>query len=104
MANQIRSLIPAIIISATLLPTPLLAADEDEKPVDMASYLCKDMMRLSGTDRDIAMGILHGYVLGKKGATSFVSSELNAQSNEFFEVCLENPQAKAMATFEEITK
>ncbi|NVK40297.1 MAG: hypothetical protein HWE39_03570 [Oceanospirillaceae bacterium] len=104
MRKMIRTLIPTFIASATLFSAPLIAAEEEEKPVEMSSYLCKDVMRLSGSDRDIAMALMHGYILGKKGETTFVSTELNQQSNEFFEVCLDQPQANAMATFEEVTK
>lgn len=104
MALQIRTLIPAVFVSATLLSSPLIAAEAEEKPVEIGSYLCKDIMRLSGTDRDIAIALLHGYMLGKKGAVSFVSSELSKLSNDFMEACLDNPQGNAMSTFEEMAK
>jgi hypothetical protein len=53
----------------------------------MSHYLCKDIMRMSGEERGVALGVMHGYALGKKGATSFKSDESNALSNDFIEYC-----------------
>ena len=70
----------------------------------MTAYLCKDVMRKSGEERAVTMGVLHGYRLGKKGATTFVSQNLAKMSDEFVEYCLDNPHEKAMASFEKLAK
>jgi hypothetical protein len=59
---------------------------------------------MSDQDRAVTLGVLHGYRLGKKGATSFVSDDLAKLSNEFIEYCLDNPHEMAMAGFEKLAK
>jgi len=75
-----------------------------ERTTDMNAFLCKDIMRLSGEDRSIAIGLMHGYFLGKKGATGYVSSALSKASDDFVEYCLDNPAAKALETFAKFAK
>jgi len=102
MSKLNRFLIPAAFIALPLLHAPAGAAESEV--VDMTSYLCKDIMRMSDDDRAVTMGVLHGYRLGKKGATTFVSDDLAKVSNEFVEYCLDNPHEKAMASFEKLAK
>lgn len=65
-------------------------ADEDGmRTVD--SYTCRDVMRMSGDDRDIAVAFLHGYVLGSSGDTEFDPEDLFAATDMFIEFCLDNP-------------
>ena len=47
---------------------------------------------------------MHGYALGKKGATSFNVDASNKLSNDFIEYCLDNPRAKALESFERLVK
>jgi hypothetical protein len=47
---------------------------------------------------------MHGYALGKKGATTFNSDNANALSNDFIEDCLANLRAKALESFEKLVK
>ena len=79
-------------------------AEEGQKPTDLKSYACKDIMRLSGTDRDIALALAHGYVLGKKNQTQFVTEELAGISDMFVEHCLDNPAENALQAFEKLAK
>ena len=65
---------------------------------DLSTYLCKDVMRASGTDRDVAVGILHGYVQGTKGTTVYDASKLSTASDQFLEYCLDHPNEGALAT------
>ena len=102
MLKPIHSLVVTAFLTVPLLhATAGAAADE---VVDMNSYLCKDIMRMSGEERGLALGVMHGYALGKKGATSFKSDDANALSNDFIEYCLDNPSAKALESFEKLTK
>jgi len=102
MSKLIYSLIPAAFFALPLLHAPAAAAESEV--VDMTQYLCKDVMRMSGEERAVTMGVLHGYRLGQKGAATFVSGDLAKLSDEFVEYCLDNPHEKAMASFEKLAK
>ena len=74
-------------------------AEADSKAGDLNNYLCKDLMRFSGTTRDIAIGVLHGFYLGKKNTTTYDIESLSQKTDEIIEYCLDNPNAKALAAF-----
>jgi len=97
-----HSLTLTTFLTFPLLHTPVGAAEGEV--VDMNHYICKDIMRMSGEERSVALGVMHGYVLGKKGATSFNSDDANKLSNDFIEYCLDNPRAKALESFEKLVK
>jgi HdeA/HdeB family len=59
-------------------------------------YQCKDVMRESGSNRDVAIAFLHGYVLGKANASNFNLDVLERQTDSFIERCLNNPNEKAV--------
>lgn len=80
------------------------AAQLKDSPTELGSYLCKDVMRMSGDDRVIALSVLHGYFLGKKGAMSYVSAALAKVTDEFTDYCLDNPNAKALDAFGKFAK
>jgi len=96
------ALVPAAVLALPFLSGTLNAAEAEV--VDMNSYLCKDLMRMDSEERRITLGVLHGYVLGKKGATSFVSDDLSKLSDQYIEYCLDNPQEKALPAFEKLAK
>jgi hypothetical protein len=58
-------------------------------------YLCKDVMRESGNNRDVAIAFLHGFMLGKSNTSSFNLEVLEKQTDAFIERCLNNPNEKA---------
>lgn len=62
---------------------------------DINSYTCKDVMRMSGEDRDISISYLHGYWLGKSGKTKFSKKHVMAATDSFVDYCLDNPAHKA---------
>jgi len=102
MSKVIRALVPAAFVSISLLNAPAGAAEG--KAVDLTAFLCKDIMRASGEERAVTIGALHGYMLGKTGATTFDPDHLADVSNEFVEYCLDNPLEKAMASFEKLAR
>ena len=104
MSKLMKKLAPTAFIVASLFPVHLLAAEAKDNVVDMNSYLCKDMMRMSGEDRAIGLAVLHGYVLGKKGAVSYDTTALSMVTDEFIDYCLDHPNDKALASFEKIAK
>ena len=70
--------------------------DVNNEKVSLGSYVCKDIMRLSGDERDIALSFMHGYYLGKKGATDYVAGVLGKASDDFMEYCLDHPNDNAL--------
>jgi hypothetical protein len=77
-----------------------LAADQR----DFGTQSCKDVMRLSGTDREIALAFAHGYVLGKKGTTQYDVDTLARITDDFIDYCLDNPVQNALQSFEKIAE
>jgi hypothetical protein len=73
-----------------------LAAAPNAKNRNIDQYTCKDVMRESGANRDVAIAFLHGFLLGKSGGATFNIDVLHKQTNDFIERCLENPHEKAV--------
>jgi hypothetical protein len=87
----------AILGAAVLLAgaiAPIAAQDSKDRAVEQ--YSCKDIMRESGANRDVAIAFLRGFMLGKSGSTKFNLDVLHKQSDDFIERCLANPDEKAM--------
>ena len=61
-------------------------------------------MRLNGSDRDIAIGVLHGFLLGKKGTAKYSSEQLVKATDQFIEHCLDNHKAKAVESLSKFVK
>lgn len=80
------------------------AMGQDANLKDLKSYSCKDIMRLSGGDRDLAIGVLHAYFLGEKGTTQFDVQKLSDRTDKFIESCLDNPKDNAFELMEKLTK
>jgi HdeA/HdeB family len=71
-------------------------AAQDAKDRSIEQYFCKDVVRESGVDRDVAIAFLHGFLLGKSGSAKFNLDVLHKQSNAFIERCLDNPGERAL--------
>ena len=87
----------AVLGAAVLLAgatVPISAQDSKDRAVEQ--YSCKDIMRESGANRDVAIAFLRGFLLGKSGSTKFNLDVLHKQSDDFIEHCLSNPNEKAM--------
>jgi hypothetical protein len=54
-------------------------------------------MRETGSNREVAIAFLHGYLLGKSGGQKFDVQILSKQSDAFTELCLDNPNESAAA-------
>jgi hypothetical protein len=86
-------------ISLTVLLVGLdgsLAFAQDQKDRTVEQYTCKDIMRESGANRDVAIAFLHGFLLGKSGNSKFNLDALYRQSDDFIERCLNNIGEKAI--------
>ena len=93
----------AVLAALSLAGTGALAA-ETKGTKDLRSYVCTDVMRMSGEDRQIALAIVHGYALGKKGTTRFDVDALAQITDKFVEYCLDHPAENALESFEKIAR
>ena len=84
---------PALLCAVALAASPA-GAQDSQRSVDQ--YECKDILREPDARREVAMAFLHGYLLGKAGASNFNPQTFSKQSNAFIEHCLENPHDKAI--------
>ena len=71
---------------------------QDKTSIVIDRYTCRELLRESGSDRDVAIAFMHGYILGKAGATTINVETLHKQSAAFIDRCLDNPQAPALTT------
>jgi hypothetical protein len=95
----------AVFATLSLAGTHALAADAPSQNArDLKDNTCKDVMRLSGQDRDVALALAHGYVLGKKGTTKFEIDKLAQITDQFIDYCLDNPKENALTAFERLAK
>ena len=111
MSPRIRSWMFAAALAAPLLLVAGQGAAQSAKAPaksdqadDLDRFLCKDVMRMSGEDRVIAISVLHGYTLGRKNATKYVPAELAKMSDSFVEHCLNNPNDKALQAFTKLVR
>ena len=80
---------------------PLTAAAQDAKRT-VEQYKCKDILRETGSNREVAIAFLHGYLLGKSGSQSFDLQSLAKQTDAFVELCLDNPNESASAAMNKV--
>jgi len=67
-------------------------------------YECKEVMRDSGSGRDVAIAFLHGFLLGKSGQSKFSVEVLTTQTDAFIDRCLNNPNEKALDAMTAVKK
>jgi len=84
----------ASVLIAGLIAASAVSAEPQPRTVEQ--YTCKDVMRESGANRDVAIAFLHGYFLGKSGSGKFDLEVLHKQTDDFIEHCLDNPAQKAV--------
>ena len=89
------------LLAVAAFPLSAGAADDDG---DLTTLSCKDVMILSGVDRDNTISFIHGYIVGKRGATDVDLDKLTDSTESFMNTCLDNPTAKAIPTMEAASK
>jgi hypothetical protein len=96
----------AAVLSMTALLSVAVAGMAADKPEtrDLKDFSCKDVMVLSGVDRDISIAFVHGYVLGKNNTTQYAIDKLAKITDAFLDYCLDHPTEKALASFEKVYK
>jgi hypothetical protein len=102
MSKTLSHLVTATMAAALFVGGSTSFAEAPASPKDLNDYLCKDVMRLSGSERENALALVHGYRLGKKNTTQFEVATLAALTDKFIEHCLENPNDKALPAFEKL--
>jgi HdeA/HdeB family protein len=87
----------ALTAAAIILAAKSAAAwAEDANGRAIEQYSCKDVMREHGSNRDVTIAFLHGYLLGKSGRSTFNIEDLHKQTSAFIEYCLDNPGERAV--------
>lgn len=94
----------AAVMTFILFSTAAGAAEPTDGKRDFGTLSCKDIMRLSGEDRDIALAFAHGYRLGKMNTTRYDVDTLAQITDRFIDYCLDNPKDNALAAFEKIAR
>lgn len=97
-----RALKYAVLAGAMLITDAALAQDKGDRTVEQ--YSCKDVMRESGGNRDVAIAFLHGFLLGKSGRTAFNVETLRKETDAFIERCLDHPAQRAVDAMTEAKK
>ncbi len=103
--SKFQSLSIALVtLTVLVFAASSVSAEEKASMNDLNNYLCKDVMRLSGEDREVSIALVHGYRLGKMGTTQFNTDALAEITDKFLDYCLDNPNEKALASFEKVAK
>ena len=102
MSKSLQTLVTAAVASMLFVGASAVNAEEASAQRDLNNYTCKEVMRSSGTERELTLAFVHGYRLGKKGATQYDVEALSAITDKFIEHCLDNPGDKALPAFEKI--
>jgi hypothetical protein len=100
------SVIKRILLSAVIVVTGSTAGAVADEKSDrtVEQYSCKDVMKESGTGRDVSIAFLHGFLLGKGGSSSFNIETLTKQTDAFVDHCLNNPGDKAVEAMLKVKK
>jgi hypothetical protein len=104
MFNAFRIFVTTAVASALFCAGSAVLAEEPSSKKDLNDFVCKDVMRLSGSERENALALVHGYRLGKMGTTQYEIEALADLTDRFIDHCLDNPNEKALATFEKLGK
>ena len=104
MLKRIHRVAATVSTAVLLSVTATTMAAEPEKPRDLNDLTCKDVMILSGEDRDISIAFAHGYMLGKNDTTKYEIDKLAKITDAFIDYCLDHPAEKALASFEKVYK
>jgi len=103
MSRSHRIMPVAITCAMLCLAGSAVLAENAPETKDLNDYLCKDVMLLSGGDRDIALALLHGFRLGEKKTTKLVTETLAEDTDKYMNYCLDNPNANALEAFRKFT-
>jgi len=92
----------AVALLTIAISAPVLAQEKGDRTIQQ--YACKDVVRESGSNREVAIAFLHGYLLGKSGNAQFNLNDLLKQTDAFLDRCIENPNDKAIDVMAAVKK
>jgi len=104
MFNSTCKSAAVLIVASLFLGSFSAFAAESSDKEDFSLKKCKDVMRMSGRDRDIALAFVHGYRLGKMGKTQYSVDALSQITDKFLDYCLDHPADNALQSFEKVAK
>jgi hypothetical protein len=87
---------------SVVMSTPSFAQDKGDRTIQQ--YACKDVVRESGSNREVAIAFLHGFLLGKSGSSQFNLNDLLKQTDAFLDRCIESPNDKAIDVMTTVKK
>jgi len=93
-----------VLVTFLVLTAATGATDTADTKRDFGTLSCKDVMRLSGSDRDISLAFAHGFMLGKKGTTEYDVDALAKVTDQFIDYCLDHPAENALQSFEKFAQ
>ncbi|MEM7463012.1 MAG: HdeA/HdeB family chaperone [Pseudomonadota bacterium] len=88
----------AFVLCCALAPVSALA-QRDERDLD--NIECREIMILSGLDRDTAIAFMHGYLVGQSDETTFQLSRLTEATEIFLDDCLDKPDTNAVSVMKD---
>ena len=90
----------AIATAACAICVPVMA-QEAARPttVDLSTFDCRTLLKMSGEYRDNAILFLHGYISGQKKQTMIDLAPMATSTDKIMDYCIANPSANALAAF-----
>ena len=104
MSISLKNLMTAAATASLLFSGLAIASKEPSDDRDLTTFQCKDIMRLSGSERENTLALAHGYRLGKMNTTKYEIEDLSDLTDRFIDYCLDNPGDKALETFLKLGK
>jgi hypothetical protein len=89
-----RAAAAVLALAGSYSASPASAEEPGDRTIEQ--YNCKDVMRESGSNRDVAIAFLHGFITGKSGSSKFNVDAIHKQTNAFIERCLDNMSETAL--------
>ena len=104
MSHLLKKMTSAAVAVALSIGGSAIAAEDLSAQKDLSTFQCKDLMRLSGSERENSLAFVHGYRLGKMNTTQYDIEALAAITDKFIDHCLDNPNDNALEAFEKLGK
>lgn len=94
--------IMAAFLAVAADPTDTLA--QATKNRSIGDYSCKEIMSEDGFNRNAAIALLHGFLMGKSNAPLVDTETLRKATSDLIDQCLDNPKSKAIEVLAKIRK
>jgi hypothetical protein len=104
MFVSLKNFMTAAIATVLFAGGTAIASEDLSDDRDLTTFHCKDIMRLSGSERENTLALAHGFRLGKMSTTKYEIEDLSDLTDRFIDYCLDNPDDKAMETFLKLGK